>query len=148
MFRSSTAPASPYHVQRVAPAFPFFVVMTMTPFAASVPYSVAADGPFTISMSSISFGSRSLRKLPCVPVKPKLNVFVRHPNAVDDVDRVVRDAAAVGGQRAEAADANDGRGAGHRAGKYRDARRLGDEEVGEVGDGRAFRRCSSRRRTW
>src|SRR5690348_13639502 len=38
------------------PARPFFVVTTMTPLAASVPYSVAADGPFTISMSSISSG--------------------------------------------------------------------------------------------
>jgi hypothetical protein len=30
-------PASPYHVQRVGPARPFFVEITMTPFAASVP---------------------------------------------------------------------------------------------------------------
>src|SRR3954466_7765570 len=60
-------PASPYQVQRVGPARPFFVVMTMTPFAASVPYSVAADGPFTISMSSISSGDIVLRKLNVVP---------------------------------------------------------------------------------
>src|SRR3954468_13074797 len=46
-----------------APARPFFVVTTITPFAAFVPYSVAADGPFTISMSSISSGLRLLRRL-------------------------------------------------------------------------------------
>ena len=37
LLRSSTPPPSAYHVQRVSPACPFFVVMTMTPFAASVP---------------------------------------------------------------------------------------------------------------
>ena len=42
------------------PARPFFVVITTTPFAAFVPYSVAADGPFTISMSSISSGLSEL----------------------------------------------------------------------------------------
>ena len=31
----------------------FLIVITMTPFAASVPYSVAADGPFTTSTLSI-----------------------------------------------------------------------------------------------
>jgi len=51
----------------VAPARPFFVVMTMTPFAASVPYSVAADGPFTISMFSISSGLMSFARFGCVP---------------------------------------------------------------------------------
>jgi hypothetical protein len=35
--------------------------MRMTPFAACVPYNVAADGPFTISMLSISSGSMSFR---------------------------------------------------------------------------------------
>ena len=51
----------------MVPAFPFLVVMTMTPLAASVPYSVAADGPFTISMSSISSGVKLLRKPNVVP---------------------------------------------------------------------------------
>jgi hypothetical protein len=51
----------------VLPARPFFVVMTMTPLAASVPYNVAAEGPFTISMSSMSSGLRSLTKLVVVP---------------------------------------------------------------------------------
>jgi hypothetical protein len=37
VLRSLTPPPSPYHVQRVAPACPFFVVMTMTPFDAFVP---------------------------------------------------------------------------------------------------------------
>ena len=46
-----------------APARPFFVVTTTTPFAAAVPYSVAADGPFTISMSSISSGLKLFRRL-------------------------------------------------------------------------------------
>src|SRR5437867_13282162 len=48
------------NVHRAAPARPFFVVTRTTPFAAFVPYSVAADGPFTISMSSISSGLRLL----------------------------------------------------------------------------------------
>src|SRR5256885_13813527 len=62
MFRASAD-----QFQCVAPARPFLVVMTMTPFAASVPYSVAADGPFTISMSSISSGEKLLRKPNVVP---------------------------------------------------------------------------------
>ena len=32
------------------PRVPCFVVITITPFAASVPYSVDADGPFRISI--------------------------------------------------------------------------------------------------
>src|SRR3954470_22149364 len=62
LVRSVMPPASAFHVQRVAPARPRFVVTTMTPFAASVPYSVAADGPLTISIDSISSGLRSLRR--------------------------------------------------------------------------------------
>src|SRR5262245_7259411 len=74
LFRSSTRPPSPNHVHRVAPARPFFVVMTITPLAACVPYNVAAEGPFTISMSSISSGDIVLRKLRFVPPKPALTV--------------------------------------------------------------------------
>ncbi|MBK8056306.1 MAG: hypothetical protein IPK33_00035 [Gemmatimonadetes bacterium] len=37
--------------------------MTITPLEASVPYSVAADGPFTISMLSISLGLMSCARL-------------------------------------------------------------------------------------
>ena len=44
------------------PDVPRFVVMTMTPFAASVPYNVAADGPFTTSIDSISAGLMSSRR--------------------------------------------------------------------------------------
>ena len=54
------------------PARPFLVVTTMTPLAASVPYSVAADGPFTISMSSISSGESEFMKLWFVPPTPGL----------------------------------------------------------------------------
>jgi hypothetical protein len=46
---------------------PRFVVMTTTPFAAAVPYNAAADGPFTISMPSISSGLMSLARLGCAP---------------------------------------------------------------------------------
>jgi hypothetical protein len=41
--------------------------MTMTPLAASVPYSVAADGPRTTSMDSISSGFRSFTRLVRAP---------------------------------------------------------------------------------
>ncbi len=44
----------------------------MTPLAASVPYSVAADGPLTISMSSISSGESEFMKLSFVPPTPGL----------------------------------------------------------------------------
>jgi hypothetical protein len=60
--RSSTVRPSADHVQRVLPARPRLVVISTTPFAAFVPYSVAADGPFTISMSSISSGFSELRR--------------------------------------------------------------------------------------
>src|SRR4051812_14982202 len=62
-FRSSTVRVSALKFQRVWPARPFLVVTTMTPFAAFVPYNVAADGPRTISMSSISSGLRLFIKL-------------------------------------------------------------------------------------
>jgi len=60
-------PRSPWKDHVAAPARPRFVVITMTPFAASVPYSVAADGPFTTSILSISDGLRSLTRLGSVP---------------------------------------------------------------------------------
>ena len=74
-----------------APARPFFVVTTTTPFAASVPYSVAADGPFTISMSSISSGLSVLNSEKGVSV-PEFVVAGRDANAVDDPDRRVAQA--------------------------------------------------------
>src|SRR6476646_8485892 len=61
--RSLIVRVSPLKLHLVLPERPFFVVTTTTPFAAFVPYRVAADGPFTISMSSISSGVRLLRRL-------------------------------------------------------------------------------------
>src|SRR5215207_8186025 len=58
--RSCTAPRSMIQLHRALPARPFFVVTRTTPFAAAVPYNVAADGPLTISMSSISSGLNEL----------------------------------------------------------------------------------------
>jgi hypothetical protein len=53
------------------------VVTRITPFAASVPYSVAAEGPFTTSMFSISSGLRSPTRLGALPpVPPPLPVAV------------------------------------------------------------------------
>jgi hypothetical protein len=46
---------------------PRLVVMTITPLAASVPYSVAAEGPRTISIDWISSGFRSPTRLGVVP---------------------------------------------------------------------------------
>ncbi len=48
--------------------------MTTTPFAAAVPYSAAADGPFTISMFSISSGLMSLIRLGCAPPVNRLEL--------------------------------------------------------------------------
>src|SRR6476619_19641 len=74
-------PPSAYTFQRPVPARPFLVVMTMTPFAASVPYSVAADGPFTISMFSMSSGLMSPKRLKFAPPLP---------NAVDPLLALMR----------------------------------------------------------
>jgi hypothetical protein len=93
----------------------------MTPFAASVPYSVAADGPFTISTFSISSGFRSPTRLALLPPVPKPEPRLRrHADAVDDVDRIVREA-----ERARAADTDARAGARLRAGLHRHARRRG-----------------------
>src|SRR5262245_21242581 len=62
-FRSSIVRVSALKLHFGAPARPFLVVTTTTPFAAFVPYSVAAEGPFTISTSSISSGLRLLSRL-------------------------------------------------------------------------------------
>ncbi len=67
----------------VAPGVPRFVVMRITPFAASVPYSVAAAGPFTISMDSMSSGlMSSSRDGSCPPEKREKSseVFTRMPS--------------------------------------------------------------------
>src|SRR5258708_17013056 len=58
-FMSFRTPTSEYAVHWALPARPRLVVIRMTPFAAWVPYSVPAEGPFTISMLAMSFGSMS-----------------------------------------------------------------------------------------
>jgi hypothetical protein len=60
---SRTLPPSAYALHFVLPARPRFVVICTTPFAAAVPYSAAAAGPLMISMSSMSSGFRSSRRL-------------------------------------------------------------------------------------
>src|SRR2546427_3385039 len=57
------APCSAYTVQRAFPGWPCLVLITTTPFAASVPYSADAAGPFTTSIDSKSSGFRSLMRL-------------------------------------------------------------------------------------
>jgi hypothetical protein len=58
--------------------------MTMTPLAASVPYSVAAEGPLTTSMFSISSGFRSPTRLALFPPVPNafepLLLVIRTPS--------------------------------------------------------------------
>ena len=49
--------------------------MTITPFAASVPYSVDAEGPFTTSNDSISSALMSFTRLGFVPPIPMLEEF-------------------------------------------------------------------------
>ncbi len=43
---------------RGAPARPFFVVITITPFDARDPYCAAAEASFSTSMDAMSSGSR------------------------------------------------------------------------------------------
>ena len=78
---------------RGRPAFPFLVVIWMTPFDASVPYSVAAAGPFTTSIDSMSSGLMSLSRdgvkrgsppgpvvLNCAGTPPACALFTRMPS--------------------------------------------------------------------
>src|SRR5258708_38962163 len=59
----------------------------ITPVEAAVPYSAAADGPFTTSMDSISSGLMSLIRLGFVPPIPMLeellSAVMRVPAATD-----------------------------------------------------------------
>ena len=48
--------------QRAGPESPRFVMIWMTPFEASVPYKVAAAGPFRISTLWMSSGLKSLNR--------------------------------------------------------------------------------------
>src|SRR5256885_10034388 len=56
-------PCSAYRFHRALPGAPCLVLITTTPFAASVPYSADAAGPFTTSIDSKSSGFRSLMRL-------------------------------------------------------------------------------------
>ena len=56
------------------PARPLRVVITSTPFAAAVPYSAEAAGPFRTSTFSISSGFMSVRRLAVWP-----------PTAIDEL---------------------------------------------------------------
>src|SRR5688572_12522134 len=76
MFAISSTPTVEAYVTskplREADAEPDFVVITITPFAARVPYKLAAAAPFNTVMLCMSFGSKSeirLEKAP-PPVKP------------------------------------------------------------------------------
>jgi hypothetical protein len=63
------------------------VVMLMTPFAASVPYSVAAAGPLMTSIDSISSGLMSSRRDEPEPPTPMPACDVFAPAPVVDVTR-------------------------------------------------------------
>src|SRR5256714_9252313 len=56
-------PCSAYRFHRALPGSPCLVVISTTPFAASVPYSADAAGPFTTSIDSKSSGFKSLMRL-------------------------------------------------------------------------------------
>src|SRR6476661_6051343 len=61
------------------PALPRFVVMTMAPLAASMPYRAAASGPFRTVIDSMSLGSMSAARL--VKSMPRLLNAVAEPGA-------------------------------------------------------------------
>jgi hypothetical protein len=50
-------------LKRVAPAFPFLVVMITTPFVAREPYMALAAADLSTSMLSMSFGLMSAMRL-------------------------------------------------------------------------------------
>src|SRR4029077_14717 len=54
----------------VLPGRPRFVLYTMTPLAASVPYRTAAEGPFTTSIDSLLSGLMSLMREGTCPPTP------------------------------------------------------------------------------
>src|SRR5262245_49421418 len=58
----SSAACSALKFQRADPVEPFLVKIWITPFEASVPYSVAAAAPFSTSMRSMDDGSMSSRR--------------------------------------------------------------------------------------
>ena len=67
---SFKAPPSTNAVHFVGPGRPRFVRICITPFAASVPYRAAADGPLTISIDSTSSGLKSSSRDGVCPPTP------------------------------------------------------------------------------
>ncbi len=67
---SVSVPPSLKKSHLVLPGRPRLVLYTITPFAASVPYSTAADGPLTTSIDSMSSGLMSLRREGTCPPTP------------------------------------------------------------------------------
>ena len=67
---SFSGPPSTNAFQRVGPGRPRLVRIWITPLAASVPYSAAADGPLTISIDSMSSGLKSLSREGVCPPTP------------------------------------------------------------------------------
>ena len=66
-------PVSANAVNRAGPGVPRFVLMTITPLLAAVPYRVEAAGPITTWYDSISLGSMSSTRLGLVPPMPMLD---------------------------------------------------------------------------
>jgi len=82
--RSSSRPPSRYGRPMRMPARPFLVVIRRRR-RASVPYIVAADGPFTISMLSMLRALMSPRRLShCRPCRTTWSRCSTHANAVED----------------------------------------------------------------
>src|SRR5260370_16613626 len=70
--RSLSVPPSAYAVHFVGPGSPCFVRNWIRPLAASVPYSAAAEGPFTTSTASKSSGLKSFKRDGAWPPPPRL----------------------------------------------------------------------------
>src|SRR5262245_43787930 len=73
----------------VSPGWPRLVVMTITPFAASAPYSVPAAAPFTVSMDSMSLTFRSLSRLDGSAPNTPSSASSRSPTPANKARRVV-----------------------------------------------------------
>ena len=121
---------------------PCFVVIRTTPLDAWMPYSVAAAGPFTISMFSMSSGTMSLMRegpafsvgsvVEAADVERRRAGAALEPDAVEVIERLVGERNAVG-----AADADAGAGTGGAAAlEHLHARRPSRDQVGELGDRR------------
>src|SRR3990172_6753383 len=148
--RSQIWPLSPNTVQRAAPAPPFFVVITITPFSPPVPSRGPAP-PFLGRDHDPAVGRRGAverrrrRALHHLDVLDFFRIDVvdairrratdagtagpraRHPDAVNDVDRVIGERERAGATNAHAAPA-----ARHVRREDLDARHLGRQQVAEV----------------